>query len=93
MTGTSVGVEYLEQLQAVGLARAEHFNVALAHSGADDAMAATLLEAMDSADIGKTLATVTTLFSRSVALDSWFSTRQKLCCRCTNAGSCLGLSG
>lgn len=55
---------YLAKMQAAGLARAEHFNVALSHCGRDDVQAAKLLEAMDNAGISKTLATVTTLFSR-----------------------------
>jgi hypothetical protein len=66
MAEASAARLYLAKLQGAGLARAEHFNVVLLHCGEDDAQAAMLLEAMDHAGIGKTLATVTTLFGRSV---------------------------
>lgn len=64
-------LSYLVQLQDAGLARAEHFNVALSLCGLDDTQAAKLLEMMDDAGISKTLATVTTLFGRSVLLYSF----------------------
>lgn len=69
-TGALAAHSYLAKLQAAGLARAEHFNIALSYCGADDVQASTLLEAMDNAGISKTLATVTTLFGRSVLCSS-----------------------
>jgi hypothetical protein len=57
--------DYLELLQDAGLARVEHYNVALARcTEAEDLE--QLLAAMDSAGIEKCAATATTLFSRHV---------------------------
>ena len=95
MAGASAAQLYLAKLQEVGLARAEHFNVVLLHCGEDDAQVATLLQAMDHAGIGKTLATVTTLFGRSVLalLEAcWFCAPLCLNAASADAGLCLDVS-
>ena len=69
----SAGRAYLARLQAAGLARVEHFNIALAHCGEDEGQVDAVLTAMDGAGVERTVATVTTLFGRYIKLGRYDS--------------------